>query len=125
MSAHDRFEAAAAKWSTSGRRASSLLSGRDLIAARCWTFSRGGQTDGASETLRAFIRASEAAQPLDWLDDHLSERESCRHCGESYRSENLMLCTDCSRTYCHRCAAGGEMRRNGNVACTCGGELVG
>jgi hypothetical protein len=76
-------------------------------------------------TLSAFLEASEKALPEDWFDDLLSERESCGRCGETYGVENLMLCPHCLATYCHRCTAGGKQAANGNLACPCGGELVG
>jgi len=125
MAAHDRFESLATEWHTRGRPATLLLAGYDLIALRCWSYSAGAKVDGMSALLLAFIQASDAAQRDDWLDDYLSDREACRSCGERYRFENLMLCTHCSRTYCHRCASERSPAANGNIACSCGGELVG
>ena len=125
MSAHDRFESLAAQWNAKGRPKSMLVEGYSLIALRCWTYSQGAKADGMSEVLQAFVRASEKAQPEDWLDAYFSERETCDRCGESYRFENVLLCTQCSRTYCHKCMSGGPRSTNGNVACSCGGELVG
>lgn len=125
MAARDLFESLAARWDDAGRPDSMLVDGYDLIALRSWTFSRGAAVDGMSELLQAFVRASEKAQPEDWLDAYLSERETCRRCGESYRLENIMLCTQCDRTYCHKCMADEHRAANGNIACVCGGELVG
>jgi hypothetical protein len=71
------------------------------------------------------VAASERAQPKDWLDEVLDERGSCRGCGESYRAENLAVCTRCHDTYCYRCARLGGTAANGNAACRCGGEIVG
>jgi hypothetical protein len=120
-----RFEALAKEWDASGRPASLLIAGYSLIALQCWTRSSGGQSEGVSDTLRQFANASDAAQPEGWIDNYLSDRESCRLCGESYRFENVRLCTHCSRTYCYRCAAEQPLAPNGNNACPCGGELVG
>jgi len=120
-----RFESLAHEWDANGRPASRLLEGYALIALQCWTHSTGGKSDGASETLRQFEKASAAAQRDGWIDDYLSERESCRVCGERYRFENVRLCTHCSGTYCYRCAAERPSAPNGNNTCGCGGELVG
>jgi hypothetical protein len=125
MSARDRFEGLAAEWSATGRPASLLPCGQRLLALRCWSHSRGGKTDGMSDDLRAFMEASERAQPEGWFDDCLSERASCDRCGETFRMENLMVCTHCSRTRCYRCASDTERLANGNLGCGCGGELVG
>jgi hypothetical protein len=125
MSAHDRFESLAAQWDAKGRPTSMLVEGDRLIALRCWTYSQGGEVDGVSPVLQAFMRASEQAQPEDWLDVYFSERETCGRCGERYRFENMMLCTHCIRTYCHRCMSGAPRSPNGNPTCACGGELVG
>jgi hypothetical protein len=120
-----RFESLAHEWDANGRPASGLLEGYDLIALQCWTYSAGGKSDGASDTLRQFEKTSADAQPDGWIDAYLSERETCRACGESYRFENVRLCTHCSRTYCYRCASERPAAPNGNCACVCGGELVG
>lgn len=125
MSAHLKFEALAARWDGQQRPGNLLLSGYDLIALRCWSWSDGGKADGMSDALRAFIKASNAAQHEDWLDDYMSDRETCGVCGESYKFENLSLCTGCARRYCYRCAGQCATAKNGNQACHCGGEVVG
>jgi len=58
----------------------------------------------------------------------LGDHQSCGACGETYRVENLMLCTHCTSLWCHRCICFGKGPKhpNGNHACRCGiGELVG
>ena len=120
-----RFESLAREWTNSGRPAARLLGGYSLIALQCWMHSLGGKSDGASETLKEYAKASNAAQRVDWIDAYLADRESCRECGESYRFENVRLCTHCSNTYCYRCAADRPVAPNGNYTCSCGGELVG
>ena len=47
--------------------------------------------------MQAFVGASEQALP-DWLDAYLYDREPCGRWGETYRFENLPLCTHCSRS---------------------------
>jgi hypothetical protein len=125
MSVHDRFEALAHEWHANGRPSTLLVEGYALIALRCWTCSDGARVDGVSDTVRDFVRASEEALPGDWLDTCWSERESCGRCGETYRLENIMLCTDCAGTYCHKCGSGQPRAANGNYSCICSGELVG
>jgi ribosomal protein S27AE len=125
MSARQHFESIARRWSTAGKPNSMLVDGYRLIALRGWTYSPGGKTEGVSEELAAFVRASEAAQPEKWLDAYLSQRETCSRCGESYRFENVSLCTHCHRTYCYKCASSSARAPNGNATCSCGGELVG
>ncbi|MEO8754404.1 MAG: hypothetical protein ABI624_17170 [Casimicrobiaceae bacterium] len=102
-----------------------MVEGYDLIAVRCWAYSDGAKAEGVSDNLRAFIRACEAALRDDWLDAYLSDRESCRECGESYRFENVSLCTNCSRKLCYKCVGAVPRAPNGNPACQCGGEFVG
>jgi hypothetical protein len=124
-SAHDQFEAVAAGWDAAGRPAAMLVRGYSLIAQRCWSWSPGAKVDGVSATLKAFIAASQDALPEDWIDAYFDDRESCARCGESYRFENIRLCTHCHRTVCHRCGSTMQTAPNGNTACACGGELVG
>lgn len=125
MSARQQFESQARKWLAEGMPRGLLLDGYSLIALRCWSFSKGAKSEGVSEELTAFQQASEQAQPENWLDAYFAEREFCVRCGESYRFENVSLCTKCLRTWCYRCAAGCPPAANGNAACSCGGELVG
>lgn len=125
MNARQRFESQAERWDAAGRPAAQLADGYALIALRCWSWSAGAKRDGASLLLQAYRRASEQAQPGDWLDAWFDDRETCRGCGESFRFENVALCTHCHGTWCHRCAAGHPKAANGNAGCPCGGELVG
>jgi hypothetical protein len=120
-----RYEALAKEWHAQARLEPLLLSGYDLIRLRCWSYSAGAKSEGVSATLRDFVRESNAAQPEDWLDDYLYDRETCSTCGEGYRLENMRLCTHCSRMYCYRCPPKPAKAPNGNDACPCGGELVG
>lgn len=123
--AKERFEAFAAEWIASGRRKDLLSGYNELMTIRCWVYSDGGKKQGASDALREFITAGEQAKEPDWLDRVMGERETCRACGESYRSENLAVCTHCARKYCYSCNGQNGKAANGNAACQCGGELVG
>ncbi len=125
MSAAQNFESTASAWEAAGRPLSALLTGYALIRLRSWTFSEGAKVDGVSDTLRAFVKASEAALRKDWMDPYFDDRESCSTCGESYRFENVSQCTGCSRMRCFRCKGDLARALNGNLACPCGGEIVG
>jgi hypothetical protein len=105
LTAKAQFESRAADWERQGRRDALLLEGWRLMALRCWSWSAGGEREGMSEVLRAFMTASESRQDEDWLDDLLDDRDSCRGCGRGFRVENLMACTSCLDTYCHACGA--------------------
>lgn len=84
MTTSDRYESLAAQWQANGQPPSALLAGYRLIALRCWVTSTGGTTEGVSDRLRAYLRASEDACHPGWLDDYLSEREACKGCGDHY-----------------------------------------
>ncbi len=120
-----RFEPIAQAWISEGEPPKLLLSGYALIAARCWSYSEGAKLEGMSDALRSFIKASERAQRRDWIDPYMEDRETCRTCGESYRFENISLCSECSKKYCYKCVSGCGRAPNGNPSCACGGEVVG
>jgi hypothetical protein len=125
MTAKQQYEDQAGRWDRAGRPADLLLSDWSLMALRCWSWSEGGKQEGVSEILGAFMAASEAASPASWLDDLMSERDTCIDCGAGYRVENLAVCTACRDCYCYRCAAAAGRAGNGNPQCRCGGEIVG
>jgi hypothetical protein len=126
MTAKERYEARAQQWAADGRTAKGLSDGYALIALRSWAWSAGAKSEGVSDLLQEFIRASEAVQRSNWLDAYFDDRESCSGCGESYRFENVAQCTACSRMHCYKCSSGLVRAANGNTACSCGnGELVG
>lgn len=126
MSTHQRYLAQAASWDADGRPAAGLPGGYRLIALRCWIGSTGARAEGVEPVLHAYLRAAVDAQATGWLDAYFDEPEYCGNCGESYRFENVSLCTACGRKLCYRCVGIGGLAANGNHACGCGaGELVG
>jgi len=126
MTAREKYQRIAEQWDRDGRPVSALEGGYALITLRSWTYSEGAKAEGISDMIRAFVRASEDAQHRDWLDAYFSDQESCRGCGESYRFENVSICTACGSKYCYRCKGNYGRAHNGNLACQCGsGELVG
>ena len=98
----------------------------------CWVASAGARHDGVSDLLHSYLKALQRTldrRNTNWLDDLFDDREYCRICGQSWRTENCSLCTACSCTYPPCCS---EKRGfldlpNGNRGCpSCGrGEVVG
>ncbi len=41
----------------------------------------------------------------------MSYRDNCGLCGESYDSDNLGTCRQCSREYCYKCGGSGLCQR--------------
>jgi hypothetical protein len=122
------FEPMAAKWEQQGRPDDLLPSNSwQLLALVCWIQSKGAQAQGVSAALSAFHAASvshfEAIVP-GWFEEILSQREFCERCGETYRIENLGLCSQCMWVCCAYCRPL-EKALNGNQAHWCGGEIVG
>ena len=124
------FEEEARRWEESGdlQRESSTPYGATVL--RCWVASSGAKQDGVSERLQRYcetIVATLDGQDPDWYDDFLRIRDYCSICGESFRIENLSLCTHCQTSlgYCHQFIGG--KAANGNIKCpSCEkGEIVG
>jgi len=128
MTPKQQYEADALCWQQAGRDAAQLLQTRwDVLALACWVNSKGAEADGVSQQLRDFLDACEARLRRispGWYDDVLCERGHCARCGESWRIENLAVCTHCEYTYCFRCDDF-PLAENGNPQHHCGGELVG
>lgn len=125
----ERLESAAANWKEQGKASAALWKYEaPVVRAYLWLGSTGGRKEGYSEDLYDFVNASFQVLGDDRYSKFLAQRDYCLGCGESYRIENLCICTNCSRLYCYRCV-GGELNAgqcpNGNVQCTCGGEYVG
>jgi hypothetical protein len=114
------------KWEAAGRSDELLVTnGWRLLALTCWTASAGARSEGVSPSIAALEEASVLHMGgRDWSDSLLSERHYCEHCGETYRLENLHLCSKCMRVYCTWCLPK-ESAPNGNRLHHCGGEMVG
>jgi hypothetical protein len=125
---HSSFLAAAAAWDRAGRPDSMLEQNVwRLLALRCWFQSDGAAQDGRQPVLADYGDACEKHLEIrdpDWWDTLLRQRDLCERCGETYRVENLAVCTGCLRTYCH-CCIDEPKAPNGNYMHHCGGELVG
>lgn len=120
------IEAEAEVWENGGSRDEDLLGVWDVTVASSWRISRGGGHEGLSQRANAFVQKSFDTLK-GWYNGLLSTRDWCSRCGESYRIENLSLCTHCDRLRCYRCQDDLATHDNGNRRCTCqwGGEIVG
>lgn len=121
----------ATAWDEQGRPENLLISNDySLMALESWVLSmerwKGGEPDSLiRDYANACGDAKDASQP-GWRDRLYAERSHCELCGERYRIENLAICTDCLRNYCHRCFIHFKgTAPNGNTLHSCGGELVG
>jgi hypothetical protein len=127
FTASEMYEAEAALWEQTGELQENEYM---LLTLRCWFISNGAAATGVSMRLRdycaAALRAGESRAP-GWYEALLRVREACSVCGETYRIENLSLCTHCEAMlgYCHQLSGG--TASNGNPLCPrCGiGEIVG
>jgi len=128
-----RYEHNAEAWDKAGRLTDFLETGTlRLIAMRVWFYSDGCLQEykktRLSDTFLAYLNAClEARWKINpnWYEEELGERTNCDECGARYMLENLTICTNCLSVYCFRCVPYSPKAENGNVAHSCGGELVG
>jgi hypothetical protein len=130
QSAAHRFEDEAARWEETGELQWCGRNEYAFVKLGSWLISKGARIDGVSERLKRYYAAAEARFDKwgsDWYDKFLATRDWCSVCGESYRLENLSLCTHCDSLfgYCHQLTGG--KAANGNPKCPrCqDGEIVG
>jgi hypothetical protein len=121
-----RYLAAAEAWKAAGCPLELLVRNEyELLAMRCWLQSQGAQ--GVEEVVEEFRDACVKNYEMDfpnWWKSLLSRREYCDRCGETYKIENLSICTGCMGTYCYKCIDNNHAP-NGNRQHGCGGEIVG
>ena len=130
MTPKQRYEARAVHWEKSGRRLEELVpAGVELVRQHCWIHSEGAKKESVSALLIEFDKTSYDSVDYGafggWLDDLMRVRRFCHSCGETYRFENVSICTDCDNAYCPAHSRGVGYAANGNGQCACGGELVG
>ena len=124
-----RYEQDAAKWHDAGRPVPEKLDHWYVVILNCWCASSGAKNEPISpqlEDYRHMLMNEIDRRYPKWLDEMFDGREHCRTCGESWRSENMSLCTHCPATFAP-CHMPGEYTSNGNPLCSsCGiGEIVG
>jgi hypothetical protein len=130
QSASRRFEDEAARWEETGQLQGCGRNQYSFLKLSSWLISPGAKVDGVSERLQRYYEAAEESFKSwgpRWYDEFLATRDWCSECGESYRLENLSLCTHCQALlgYCHQLSGG--KAANGNPRCPrCEqGEIVG
>lgn len=132
LSASLKFEAAAARWEETGKLQRWDIIPYEFLKLSCWLRSKGAQVDGVSERLERYCDAVRAHLDSNgdpnWYENLLNMRDWCR-CGETFRLENLSVCTHCETTLgycCYRTSSGGTAA-NGNPKCPIckNGEMVG
>ena len=115
----EQFSQGARLWVEGGQSPMRLLANPyTLMALRCWAGSDGARRQGVPPALRGWLHASQQAMDREqpgWYDRLLAQREHCSCCGQTYRVENLAICTGCSALVCHRCGGNGRAA-NGNEA---------
>lgn len=93
-----------------------LLNGIEFVVAYCWLNSPTIKEQDCPQEIQEFIEASWNYLGELNYSNILSRRYICDQCFESYRLENLSICTDCYNCYCYRCY---------HSLCSCGGDIVG
>lgn len=120
------YEAHAMNWINNGRPDSLLMTDLPLAALRCWLGThRYIKTPDISPVIDEYLAACEAKLPQDWYDKIMWRKSSCSSCGETYKIENLRICTQCHDLYCYSCAGQIGKDEFGFQICRCGGELTG
>ncbi len=124
------YEEEARRWAETGALQWCGSNAYAFTKLRCWLDSNGAKAEGVSERLQHYYAAAEAKfeeSAPEWYDKFLRTKDWCSICGETYRLENLSLCTHCDVLlgYCH--TEYGNKTANGNPKCpTCkSGEIVG
>lgn len=59
------------------------------------------KTPDISPAIGEYLAASEAKLPVDWYDKVLWQRSYCAKCGQTYKIENLRICTRCQDLNCY------------------------
>jgi hypothetical protein len=125
-----RFENDAEEWLRQGRPAEISKSQWYTMQLICWSGSSGGKAVGVSKLLTDYQAALQKQFNRDnpnWYEDLWDDRVHCSTCGQSWRVENVHICSICSATFppCH--VGETTMLPHGNPECpTCGeGEIVG
>jgi ribosomal protein S27AE len=124
-----QFERDAQIWDEAGRPPEWDKSQRYTMALYCWIGSKGARHDGVSQHLAAYceaLREQFRRKDPEWYDNLLNERDACDRCGETYRLENVSICTYCRTTFAP-CHMPEDYLPNGNRECpSCGeGGIVG
>lgn len=121
---HERLKLMARTWVQSGRNIDYLAPDLTAALASLWLDHHGAansKLDNVSSLadpdglLREYVD-----QSLEGVDvwSIWSRRAECHGCGETYKLENMITCTECRVSRCWRCEG-----RLGSDICRCGGEM--
>lgn len=120
-----RLETAVEYWVANGRREKGLLEDMDYLKIYCWLHSRSGKMYRKDDA-EALLKASHAAFGKTGYAGLLRQREPCSMRETSIKIENILVCTDCDKMYCHYCCRDLECNSNSEALCSyCGGVIVG
>ncbi|MFC9653658.1 MULTISPECIES: hypothetical protein [unclassified Streptomyces] len=97
----ERLGKLAEAWIRDGRGRGHLVSGEAFFAVYSWHVQHGTDHD---TTWAEYAAASyDAIGGSDGWSAMLRERANCESCGDSYRLENIGVCTGCMRYTCYSC----------------------
>ena len=120
------YEKQAMNWINSGRPDNLLIKDLPLAALRCWHgFHTYVKTPDISPAIGEYLSACEAKLPENWYETVLWQRAYCAICSQTYKIENMKICTGCHEVYCYSCASQGARDENNYSLCRCGAELTG
>jgi hypothetical protein len=122
-SIEDRLRTATELWIKNGRGVSHALTGEAFIVAQCWLYFTDRYQMSHAEydpEIAEYIAASRRRLGGDAAWDEILRRKiACDGCEDTFRVENLSICTDCFNFFCYQCK--GDSWHPGS----CGGLLVG
>lgn len=104
-------------------------SGEFLTGSALWQAGRYSQSATyraaeLSDLARKYVAESMRVNEAEFHDT-ARLRDQCRGCGQSYRSENLLICLGCDMERCGGCASSFPRNEFGDAVCPlCGGILV-
>ncbi|MFD7289709.1 hypothetical protein [Streptomyces sp. NPDC059863] len=111
----ERVSRLAGAWLRDERGGDHLLTGRAFFAVYSWYLWSSRQGAGHDTACAEYVAASyDAIGGGDGWNAMLRERAVCESCWDTYRLENIGVCTGCMRYTCYACDAHGS----------CAGEIV-
>ncbi|MFE4368047.1 hypothetical protein ACFRMN_07340 [Streptomyces sp. NPDC056835] len=111
----ERVRQLAEVWLRDGRDRDQLLTGKAFFGLYSWYVSYSRHGAGLDTASAEYVAASyDLIGGGDGWNAMLRERAVCESCQDTYRLENMGLCTGCMRYACYACGPHGS----------CAGEIV-